>query len=172
MAYQSKDLSVLAYANGFTSWHYITADAPTDLIAPGYFNGAADLMRAGDLLTINAGYGAAPANFMLSVTSNSNGVPVVAPLWTPPAAKAGGEWAGHAAGFAALNAASETADDLTEAAKLIAWEMRARLSVEYRAKDCADCDALWNALVKPDRDACVSAASAALSSATSTAAEG
>ncbi len=86
MAFQNKDLSVLAYANGFTSWHYITADAPTEVIAPGYFNGAADLMRAGDLLTINAGYGAAPANFMLSVTSNSQGVPVVAPLWSPPVA--------------------------------------------------------------------------------------
>ncbi len=26
MAFQTKDLSVLAYANGFTLWHYTTAD--------------------------------------------------------------------------------------------------------------------------------------------------
>ena len=26
MAYLSKNLSVLAYANGFTLWHYTTAD--------------------------------------------------------------------------------------------------------------------------------------------------
>ena len=32
MAYQSKDLSVLAYANGFTLWHYATADAATAVV--------------------------------------------------------------------------------------------------------------------------------------------
>ncbi len=29
MAFQTKDLSVLAYANGFTLWHY-TTDDPAD----------------------------------------------------------------------------------------------------------------------------------------------
>jgi hypothetical protein len=30
MAYRSKDLSALAYANGFTLWHYRTSDAAAD----------------------------------------------------------------------------------------------------------------------------------------------
>ena len=41
MAYQSKDLSVLAYANGFTLWHYATADAAAAVDSAGYFNAAA-----------------------------------------------------------------------------------------------------------------------------------
>lgn len=88
MAYQSKDLSVLAYVNGFTSWHYITADAPDDVIAAGYFNGACDLMRNGDMLAINAGGVEARANFMMGVTSATNGTVVISPLWSPTAAKA------------------------------------------------------------------------------------
>jgi hypothetical protein len=56
MTYKSKDLSVVAYANGFTSWHYVTDDALTDVEADGYFSGGvADLVREGDTITINAG---------------------------------------------------------------------------------------------------------------------
>lgn len=87
MAFQQNNLSVVAYANGFTHWHYITTDAPAEVIAPGYFNGASDLMRRGDMLLVNAGYNPDPVNFMLGVTGNSTGVPVVGPLWSPPAVK-------------------------------------------------------------------------------------
>jgi hypothetical protein len=53
MAYNAANLSVLAYANGFTLWHYTTTDQSADAEAAGYFNNAADLLRVGDLIFTN-----------------------------------------------------------------------------------------------------------------------
>lgn len=48
MAYQARNLSVLAYANGFTLWTY---DAQGDAVLnDNYFNGAFDLLREGDVV--------------------------------------------------------------------------------------------------------------------------
>ena len=41
MAYAPKNLSALAYANGFTLWHYKTPDQPAEVDTSGYFNDAA-----------------------------------------------------------------------------------------------------------------------------------
>ena len=38
MAYQSKNLSALGYANGFTLWHYRTSDLAAEVDNAGYFN--------------------------------------------------------------------------------------------------------------------------------------
>ncbi|PWC34180.1 hypothetical protein [Azospirillum sp. TSO35-2] len=74
MAYASKDLSVLAYANGFTLWHYTTHDGATDVDTAGYFNGAADLLRVGDMLLANCAVGsAAPATGVLVVAASAGG---------------------------------------------------------------------------------------------------
>ena len=40
MAFLARELSVLAYANGFTLWHYRTS--ADDLLTPGYFDSAQD----------------------------------------------------------------------------------------------------------------------------------
>ncbi|MBR9971230.1 hypothetical protein [Magnetospirillum sulfuroxidans] len=53
MAYLSKDLSVLAYANGFTLWHYATNDTAAAIDTSGYFNPAADMLRSGDIIIAN-----------------------------------------------------------------------------------------------------------------------
>lgn len=54
MAFQNKNLSVIAYANGFTLWHY-AADETLDVItAGGYFNSVKTLMNVGDIVIINA----------------------------------------------------------------------------------------------------------------------
>lgn len=53
MAYMSKDLSVLAYANGFTLWHYTTSDSEEMVLRNGYFNAAADMLRKGDTMIVN-----------------------------------------------------------------------------------------------------------------------
>lgn len=50
MAYSSKNLSVLAYANGFTLWHYTTHDAAHEMVARPYFDPASDMLRAGDMI--------------------------------------------------------------------------------------------------------------------------
>ena len=53
MAFESKNLSVLAYSNGFTLWHYTTVDTAADVDASGYFNDAADMLRTGDMIMAN-----------------------------------------------------------------------------------------------------------------------
>lgn len=48
-----RNLSVLAYANGFTLWHYkgVTLN---DIPKPDYFADAADMLAAGDMLMVSA----------------------------------------------------------------------------------------------------------------------
>ena len=57
MAYQSKDLSALGYANGFTLWHYRTSDLAAVVDNGGYFNAASRMVRVGDFILLNAGIG-------------------------------------------------------------------------------------------------------------------
>lgn len=54
MAFKSKNLSVIAYANGWTAWHYATEDSLQDLLS-GYFNPVHNLMRANDMIILNTG---------------------------------------------------------------------------------------------------------------------
>lgn len=60
MSFSAQDFSVLAYANGFTHWHYRTRDKFQDLMAQplaandnGYFAAARDMLRQGDQITVN-----------------------------------------------------------------------------------------------------------------------
>lgn len=54
MAFSLRNLSVLAYANGFTLWHYKAgADAITQAGSPGFFADAADLMAPGDMVMLS-----------------------------------------------------------------------------------------------------------------------
>jgi hypothetical protein len=69
MAYQSKDLSAIAYANGFTVWHYRTADLAADVDNSGYFGGAADMLRVGDFMLVNAGVDSLATHGVLVVTA-------------------------------------------------------------------------------------------------------
>lgn len=54
MAFQQKNLSVIAYANGFTMWHYKTADQLEELLN-GYFDSVSSLMNKNDMLVLNCG---------------------------------------------------------------------------------------------------------------------
>jgi|DEB0MinimDraft_3_1074331.scaffolds.fasta_scaffold02622_8 hypothetical protein len=55
--YEARNLSVLAYANGFTLWHYATFDQMADVLAPGYFADADNMLRTGDHIHVNADLG-------------------------------------------------------------------------------------------------------------------
>jgi hypothetical protein len=72
MAYNSANLSVLAYSNGFTLWHYTTRDTAANLEAAGYFNKAADLLRVGDVIMANVDTAGVPAAGMFHVKSVSS----------------------------------------------------------------------------------------------------
>ncbi|HNY25436.1 MAG TPA: hypothetical protein PKJ33_02730 [Alphaproteobacteria bacterium] len=55
MAFLNKNLSVIAYANGFTLWHYASAaDTLSVITATGYFNNVKTLMNIGDIVIVNA----------------------------------------------------------------------------------------------------------------------
>ncbi len=73
MAYQSKDLSALGYANGFTLWHYRTADPAAVVDDAGYFNAANRMVRVGDFILLNAGQGSTPTHGVIVVVGNAGG---------------------------------------------------------------------------------------------------
>lgn len=59
MAFALRDLSVLAYANGFTLWHYKAGETPLAAVeTAGFFNDAADMMTPGDMIMVSAHDGA------------------------------------------------------------------------------------------------------------------
>ena len=65
MSFAVRNLSVLAYANGFTLWHYKAVDAAlAQAGAPEFFTPARDLLGPGDIVMISATDGAR----VLSVT--------------------------------------------------------------------------------------------------------
>jgi hypothetical protein len=74
MAYNPKNLSALAYANGFTLWHYKTPDLAADVDSAGYFNGAASMLRAGDFVFANVNTGTTTESGVFIVKTNSGGV--------------------------------------------------------------------------------------------------
>jgi hypothetical protein len=73
MAYKSRDLSVIAYANGFTLWHYTTADTAAEVATAGYFNDASDMLRVGDMVLANTDTDGTLASGILHVSANSGG---------------------------------------------------------------------------------------------------
>jgi hypothetical protein len=82
MPFIANDLSVLSAANGFTLWHYRTTDTRADTEAPGYFSPAADRVRVGDIILVQAidGTTMLPVRF-----GNLTGTPVVLdPSGMPP----------------------------------------------------------------------------------------
>ena len=55
MAFAARNLSVLAYANGFTLWHYKAGPEDREaIINPCYFRGADDILSAGDMVMVSA----------------------------------------------------------------------------------------------------------------------
>ena len=59
MAFQSKNLSVLAYANDCNT-HYASVDPNTKVDTVGYFNDGADMLRVGDMIMANLNTDDAP----------------------------------------------------------------------------------------------------------------
>lgn len=59
MVFAIRNLSVLAYANGFTLWHYKAGKNRLDNVAASnFFADACDMLAVGDLIMISAADGA------------------------------------------------------------------------------------------------------------------
>ena len=55
MAFTVRNLSVLAYAQGFTLWHYTSKRDGLAIVAKaGFFDAASDLLTGGDMMLISA----------------------------------------------------------------------------------------------------------------------
>jgi hypothetical protein len=55
MSFAIRNLSVLAYANGFTLWHYKAAGDNLDQVeTPDFFADAADMLAEGDMVVVSA----------------------------------------------------------------------------------------------------------------------
>jgi hypothetical protein len=55
MAFALRNLSVLAYANGFTLWHYkAVGEDRLGVGQPGYFDDAGDMLAGGDMMMVSA----------------------------------------------------------------------------------------------------------------------
>lgn len=80
MSYNEKNLSVLAYANGFTLWHYRTSDAASAVDTQSYFNAAGDVFRVGDMILANTGAGGSAAAGLFLVNNADSGTVDVADL--------------------------------------------------------------------------------------------
>jgi hypothetical protein len=53
-----RNFSCVAYANGFTLWHYkATRNSLAEVTAPGFFDPMAELISAGDVVMISAADG-------------------------------------------------------------------------------------------------------------------
>jgi len=58
MAFAIRDLSVLAYANGFTLWHYKAGnDSLSNVASDNYFGDASDMMAGGDMVMTSGAAG-------------------------------------------------------------------------------------------------------------------
>jgi hypothetical protein len=86
MAFAIRDLSVLAYANGFTLWHYKSGSDPLARVREeNYFADASDMMAAGDMIMVSsATYGAS----ILSVVSTDMGTVLTNGLADQPPSRA------------------------------------------------------------------------------------
>lgn len=81
MAFKPENFSVLAYANGFTLWHYTSAETVSAIKASRYFNSVSDIVRSGDFVMTNSSTSNTPAHHML-VLKNTGGTITSAPIST------------------------------------------------------------------------------------------
>ena len=59
MVFAIRNLSVLAYANGFTLWHYKAGKERLEGVArPNFFADACDMLALGDMIMVSAADGA------------------------------------------------------------------------------------------------------------------
>ena len=75
MTLRLQNLSVLAYANNFTLWHYKTKSE--SIMASNYFNPAANIMNVGDLIIANVNIeGIAATRFYIVADISNDAVTV------------------------------------------------------------------------------------------------
>jgi hypothetical protein len=76
MAYASSGLSMLATANGFSLWHYSTADAIATVNSAAYFTGeAVNMLKTRDVIMVSD-TNTPTINFVIVLSNNGTTVDV------------------------------------------------------------------------------------------------
>lgn len=79
MAFNSKDLCVIGYGNGFTLWHYRSSDdALAAITAADYFDDASKLLAKGDAIIINDSVDTAAIRRVFAVAADDVSVAALA----------------------------------------------------------------------------------------------
>ncbi len=69
--FAASELSVLAYANNFTLWHYTTPD--NAVTGAGYFNNASSMLRENDLMIVTSDNDGTPSTKFYVVSDITGG---------------------------------------------------------------------------------------------------
>lgn len=64
---------MLAYANGFTLWHFLSQDEAAKVRTPHYFDRAHEMLRIGDMILASVGPEEAPDAGILLVAGGKEG---------------------------------------------------------------------------------------------------
>lgn len=83
--FDSKNFSVMAYANGFTLWNYSTEDE--NVLGEGYFNATEAFVRPGDMILAVTGKGTSLKADILFVASAASGAVTVSSVIPAAAAE-------------------------------------------------------------------------------------
>jgi len=78
MPFSPKDLSVLAYATGFTLWHYLCREDLNQSALSNYFDDAKDVFRSGDIVMMSyVREGLTACAWLVVVTVREGGVSAI-----------------------------------------------------------------------------------------------
>ena len=80
MSLNVSNLPVMAYANGFTQWHYTTEDDNIESV--GYWNGAVDLLVKNDWIQLQSNTGGQVKHSLYVVSYNDGSTVQVSEMLT------------------------------------------------------------------------------------------
>lgn len=80
MAYAAENLNVIAYANGFTLWNYVSEDKLSEICSKNYFAAADNDLKSGDIILVSRKSAFFSSGAMLMVANVANNSVITAKL--------------------------------------------------------------------------------------------
>lgn len=80
MAYATENLNVIAYANGFTLWNYVSEDKLSEICSKNYFAAADNDLKSGDIILVSRKSAFFSSGAMLMVANVANNSVITAKL--------------------------------------------------------------------------------------------
>ena len=72
MAFATENLNVIAYANGFTLWNYVSSDELKDICSEDYFAAADNDLKSGDMVLVSCISASFSGGALLVITGVKN----------------------------------------------------------------------------------------------------